>query len=467
MKKVLLAAIIFYFTLIRIDNLFAQLYINGGSLYLDSGSVVNVKGDLLSNANINGTGKVLLNGTVAQNVHMNGSQVPSLEINNTQNISLLSGIKIKDSLKFVNGKIIVGNNDLTISSKTICSGMGAGKFVETNGTGQCYIELSEDINAKECPIGVSGSYRPVFFTTTVTSFSNGKLGARVIAVASPSKPATVSDYLKVYWPISRNGIIGTVNAIGQYIDPTDINGTESSLKGFYHDGTTWYTGYSTSDNITNKVGAEILASIGELYGMNFSQLAKLTIKAYLEGYYNANILTSTLYYLGMSNNTNACDSINIGLWSSNNLNSTAPSLSINAIFQTNGQATVQLPNSAIGNNYYVALKHRNSLETWSSNPILISDSSSYDFTDNLSKAYGNGINPSMKNMGNGKYAIYSGDLNQDGTADILDMQVCENDAFNFSYGYIDSDCNGDGASDALDMQIIENNSILVLFSARP
>ncbi len=467
MKKVIFTTIFIYLTIIRLDESFAQLYINGGSLYLDSGSVVNVKGDLLSNANINGTGKVLLNGTVSQYLNMNGYQIPSLEVNNSQNISLQSGVKIKDTLKFVNGKITAGNNDFTINSKTYCTGMGAGKFVETNGTGQLFIELAENISSKECPIGASSLYRPVFFSTTASSFSNGKLGARVSTIASSLKPSSVSDYLKVNWPISRNGITGTVNAVAQYIDPTDINGTESAFKGFYHDGSMWNSAYGNTDNTNNKVGAQITSSTGELYGMNFSQLAKLTIKAYLEGFYNSSLLTPTLYNLGVSTNSFASDSIKVNLWSSNNLNSNNPNYSIDGIVQSNGLTSIQLPNTAIGNSYYVALKHRNSLETWSANPVLIVDSTNYDFTDNIAKAYSNGLNPAMKFIGNGKYAIYSGDLNQDGTADILDMQICENDAFLFSFGYINSDCNGDGASDALDMQLIENNSMLTLFTTRP
>jgi len=49
----------------------------------------------------------------------------------------------------------------------------------------------------------------------------------------------------------------------------------------------------------------------------------------------------------------------------------------------------------------------------------------------------------------GKYGIYNGDINQDGGIDILDMQIADNDATNFSFGYNSSDCNGDGGTDIL------------------
>ena len=128
---------------------------------------------------------------------------------------------------------------------------------------------------------------------------------------------------------------------------------------------------------------------------------------------------------------------------------------------------VYLPKSTIGSIYYIAIKHRNSIETWSATPIKISESNYYNFTDSASKAYGDGINAPMKDMGNGEYALYSGNTDQDRTIDINDMSNTENDAFNFAYGYNNTDSNGDGASDALDMQIIENNATLQIYTARP
>ena len=85
----------------------------------------------------------------------------------------------------------------------------------------------------------------------------------------------------------------------------------------------------------------------------------------------------------------------------------------------------------------------------------------------LASAYGDGVNPSMKLKSGGKYAIYSGDINQDGGVDIFDMQQAENDASKFSYGYNSSDCNGDKSTDIFDMQLIENNASLFLYTAKP
>jgi len=126
-----------------------------------------------------------------------------------------------------------------------------------------------------------------------------------------------------------------------------------------------------------------------------------------------------------------------------------------------------LPSSVIGNDYYIVINHRNSIETWSANPVQINSTVNYDFTTSQSQAYGDGVNSSMKYMGSGVYAIYGGDVNQDGTIDILDLQWTENDASNFAFGYNASDCNGDGSSDGFDIQILENNASIFIYYARP
>jgi hypothetical protein len=145
-----------------------------------------------------------------------------------------------------------------------------------------------------------------------------------------------------------------------------------------------------------------------------------------------------------------------------------PDISKAVLLHSDGTASIPLPVESIGNSYYIALKHRNTIETWSSDTITISyNQNNYDFTNNLSKLYSDNVNSAAKNMGDGRYALFSGDVNQDGTADAMDLQITENDSYYFIFGYNSSDCNGDGASDALDMQLIENNTALFLFKARP
>lgn len=71
-------------------------------------------------------------------------------------------------------------------------------------------------------------------------------------------------------------------------------------------------------------------------------------------------------------------------------------------------------------NYYVVVKHRNHLAVMSASPIALSASSSlYDFTTAQNKAFTTGPDP-MVILGVGKYGMYAGDANSDGTINAID-----------------------------------------------
>ncbi len=105
-------------------------------------------------------------------------------------------------------------------------------------------------------------------------------------------------------------------------------------------------------------------------------------------------------------------------------------------------------------NYYLIIKHRNSIETWSTNPLVLSpEGTSYNFTFDSSKAYGN----NMVKIGN-KWCIYAGDINQDNIIDGADVTNCFNASNSGLLGYIITDITGDGFVDGTDVTIVLNNS---------
>lgn len=106
--------------------------------------------------------------------------------------------------------------------------------------------------------------------------------------------------------------------------------------------------------------------------------------------------------------------------------------------------------------YYIAIKHRNSIETWSAIPLSFSqpDTLFYDFTDSATKAYMN----NMKSFPGSVFAIFGGDVNQDGIVDASDMSLVDNAVTLFMTGYIEQDINGDGLIDGSDMALTDNNS---------
>ena len=239
--------------------------------------------------------------------------------------------------------------------------------------------------------------------------------------------------------------------------------------GGYYNGNDISVSYTIGEPIINTLSSDVaIITQGFQQPEEIEAVFTLMLKAYLEGYYrDGGLMEPSLYNLGMNNDPTATDMVQADLWSPDQVSSAYPAFSSQSLLHANGDVSFSFSESALNHPYYIAIKHRNSIETWSANPVLMSNAVSYDFTSSMDKAYSDGYNSPMKQIANGKFALYSGDINQDGTADAIDLQIAENDAYNFSFGYNSSDCNGDGASDALDMQIIENNASLFLFMSRP
>lgn len=130
---------------------------------------------------------------------------------------------------------------------------------------------------------------------------------------------------------------------------------------------------------------------------------------------------------------------------------------------TNGLASYAGIPYNMNGNYYVTVKHRNSVETVSSSPVSFTGSGvSYDFTTAASQAYGgNQITIGTDN------AFYSGDVNQDGLVDTSDISMVANAAAIFTSGYVATDVTGDGSVDSGDMISVDNNSANFVTSMTP
>jgi hypothetical protein len=115
--------------------------------------------------------------------------------------------------------------------------------------------------------------------------------------------------------------------------------------------------------------------------------------------------------------------------------------------------------------YYIQLKHRNSLETWSragGEPYTFGAIYNYDFTNAVNKAFGNNL--VLKGT---KYCIYSGDIDQNGAIDLADVVTAHNSSSAFESGYVDSDVDGDSTVDLSDLVIIKNNAANFIVKIAP
>ena len=194
-----------------------------------------------------------------------------------------------------------------------------------------------------------------------------------------------------------------------------------------------------------------VGDIGMLYSwgiqLNNNTEIKMTaeIKSYIQGFYNDSF------------NTVIPDSITCNL-----RKATSPYEHVDKskILSDNaGNIICFFPSSVIKNNtnYFIQLNHRNSIETWSKTFHSFSGNlMTYDFTPAANKAYGNNM-IQIDNLPD-KFAIYSGDVNQDGVVDASDNGAIDNAASNFETGYLSTDLNGDEVIDASDAAIADNNA---------
>jgi len=130
--------------------------------------------------------------------------------------------------------------------------------------------------------------------------------------------------------------------------------------------------------------------------------------------------------------------------------------SIESIIDENGNGIFDSFNAFNSTYYYLTVKHRNSIETWSKSPVYYNGNIlNYDFTTSANQAYGN----NLKNVGT-KFCIYSGDVNNDGEIELSDILEVFNSARDFGVGYLQQDVNGDGVIDLSDIGIVFNNTLL-------
>jgi hypothetical protein len=171
-----------------------------------------------------------------------------------------------------------------------------------------------------------------------------------------------------------------------------------------------------------------------------------SIKLAIEGFYNSG-----------SDGMNISDTVRIYL-----RNNSSPYGIVDSAKSVIDAATLTgsfLFSNAPAGTYYLQVKGRNCIETWSKaggeiyNPGSVLN---YDFTSLITQAFGS----NMTQVDNSpvRFAYFSGDVNQDGTVDATDVSTIDNDASNFVSGYVVTDLTGDDFVDGTDFAIADNNA---------
>jgi len=202
------------------------------------------------------------------------------------------------------------------------------------------------------------------------------------------------------------------------------------------------------------------------YTMNVTNCNPVTLNAkfYLQGYYiGSGLMERVLYNQGAIGSASIpnCDYVVV------ELHATTPPYGVVktslATLKTNGTLQCSFQGSVTNNSYYIVINHRNTILTWSSQPVTMSAITNYDFSTAASKAYGN----NQVLLEPGIWGFYSADINQDENIDLLDMSLLDIDNMNFEYGYLATDINGDGNVDLLDYPITDLNISNFVYSVHP
>lgn len=165
----------------------------------------------------------------------------------------------------------------------------------------------------------------------------------------------------------------------------------------------------------------------------------LTLKIFIEGRFNGSTMTP--------------DSVTVELRSADNPFNIVEQRKI--LLNSYGEADLTLNQISNNTPYYLVVKNKNSLETWSALPVIfMNDAANYDFTTSNDKAYGDNLK-----LINGKWCMITGDVNQDGFIEISDLvSVFINSVLN-NGGYVNTDLNGDSFTNSSDINIVLQNNI--------
>lgn len=243
-------------------------------------------------------------------------------------------------------------------------------------------------------------------------------------------PESSGDGLKRIWYISGNNVAPNSYS---FLNPVMISSSEAltSSNGYIPALIPYYNG-------SGDLGAAWVANIAKSIGLYFDRLK------------NYSVLNLTVSF-------EACvppaDSITVLLRSISSPYGIVDSS--RAVTNSSGNASVNFTNPLDGINYYLVVKHRNSIETWSKDggEAFSSGSLTYDFTTAASQAYGDNMI-----LANGEYSFFTGDPTQDGIVDGNDGAMIDNDASNFNTGYLVTDLNCDSIVDGTDAAYADNNA---------
>ena len=386
-------------------------------------------------------------------------QLYSLTLNNSGGgVNLTGGnISVSNTLTLTNGLLNLGSNDLNLGSSSTLSGTpSATNMIVATGSGQVKKSISSVPSTFTFPVGDNtgtAEYSPVKVTLSSGTLSSASIGVKLSNTKYSGNTST-TNYINRAWTLTGNGITNPVYTDTLTYVSADVAGTEASLVGGLYDGSKW-TNLGAVDTANNRIVGTALTSFGDFTAGeagSFLSAGNVAVTVIPQGFYNSG------GYL------NSRDTIHVLLASATTPYAIVDSADV--ILDSLTYTATATFHTAANGSYYIVVKHRSSVETWSAAGVSFTKGSTatYDFTSAASQAYGN----NEVALDGGLYGIYSGDCNQDGYVDPLDLSLVDQDSFNYVGGAgLSTDVNGDQYVDPLDLSIVDQNSFNYAGIQRP
>ena len=306
----------------------------------------------------------------------------------------------------------------------------------------------------------SGSYT---FSVTNAATCTSSPSGNVLINAQPTEPAAATASTTVQ-PICAypSGTI-TVSA------PTGA-GYEYNIDGGTYQASPTFAALAAGSHtiLVRKTPDNTCISTPTTVLVNSISSKTLNITLFPEGLYNAQtgLLTKTQ---GVDNNGNLYNMFSGTIADTLSLSVSENTAPYNTVYSahglpihTDGTLLLDAIPCALTGSYYLTVRHRNHIETWSLVVPFTSAVTNYNFTDAITKAWGSNLKPI-----NGKFCMYAGDVNGDGAIGATDVNSIQTSATAFFTGYRTHDVNGDGVVDALDLILTDNNAAAFVVVHKP
>ncbi|MBK7965244.1 MAG: hypothetical protein IPK10_08065 [Bacteroidetes bacterium] len=280
--------------------------------------------------------------------------------------------------------------------------------------------------------------------------------------------------LLAYYKMNESSGSTVVNTVSNQFTGTTLNAPVRVATGEPYTYV-WTPGGETNSSIYATTSGNYQVSITDQQGCVVNTLpivvntitcsggVTVNLGLFVEGFYfGGGLMQSPLFNSFLVINSNECDTIIVEL--RDPMSPTSVVEADTVVLMTNGTASANFSALVNGNAYYIVVRGRNFVQTWTDLPVTLLPLTNYVFSTAASQAYGS----NQIQVDQGVFAFYSGDLiPQDEFIDILDQSFVDNDVFNFTSGYVISDLSGDGFVDILDQAILDNNLFNFIGSVHP